>query len=174
MCQEKEDMMDSKMIKNLVFTAILASVYMVATVALAPISYGMVQFRLSEILVLLAFIDKKTIPGLVLGCVLANLYSQLGVIDVVFGSLATYLSVYLVSHTKNIIVASIWPSLINGVVIGILLNVTFGLPLWLSMASVAAGEFVVVTLIGVPIVKMFFLKNERLLDMLHLSYKGKM
>ncbi len=165
--------MDSKMIRTLVFTAILAAVYAVATIVLAPISYGMVQFRLSEILVLLAFIDRKTIPGLVLGCVLANLYSQLGMMDVVFGTLATYISVMLMSHTKNIWIASIWPALVNGVVIGILLKVVADFPLFLSMASVAAGEFVVVTVIGVPLVKTILLKNESLMQTLKLSYKDK-
>ncbi len=156
--------MDSKMIRSLVFTAVLAAVYAVATIVLAPISYGMVQFRLSEILVLLAFINRKTIPGLVLGCLLANLYSQLGMMDVIFGTLATYISVMIMSRISNIWVSSIIPSIVNGVVIGILLNVVADFPLFLSMASVVAGEFVVVTIIGVPLVKTVLLKNESLMS----------
>ncbi len=165
--------MDSSMIRKLVFTAILAAVYAVATIALAPISYGMIQFRLSEILVLLAFIDRKTIPGLVLGCVLANLYSQLGMMDVIFGTLATYISVMLMSRTKNIIIASLWPSIVNGIIIGIMLHVAFDLPLLLSILSVAAGEFVVVTTIGVPVVKTFLIDNKNLMNTLNLSYKNE-
>ncbi len=165
--------MDSKMIRSLVFTAVLAAVYAVATIVLAPISYGMVQFRLSEILVLLAFINRKTIPGLVLGCLLANLYSQLGMMDVIFGTLATYVSVMLMSRISNIWVSSIVPSIVNGVVIGILLNVVADFPLFISMASVAFGEFVVVTIIGVPLVKTVLLKNESLMNTLRLSYKDK-
>ncbi len=165
--------MDSKMIKSLVFTAILAAVYAIVTIVLAPISYGMVQFRLSEILVLLAFVDRKTIPGLVLGCLLANIYSQLGVMDIVFGTLATYISVMLMSRFKNIIMASLVPVIVNGIIIGILLNVVADFPLLLSIGSVALGEFVVVTLIGVALFKTVLLNNKELLSTLKLSYKEK-
>ncbi len=162
--------MNKSMIRFLVFTAVLAAAYAVITIVLAPISYGMVQFRLSEILVLLAFIDRKTIPGLALGCILANLYSQLGMVDVIFGTLATYISVLMMYQTKNMWVASLWPSIVNGVIIGILLHIMLDLPLILSILSVAAGEFVVVTVIGVPLMKNVLLKNETLMNALHLSY----
>lgn len=161
--------MRSKIIHNMVLTAIVAAIYAVATIALAPISYAMVQFRFSEILVLFAFVDRKYIPGLVLGCFLANLYSQLGVLDVIFGTLATYLSVLLVSKTKNFFVASLWPSIINGVIIGVLLHVVADFPLFLAIASVALGEFVVVSLVGVAVFKTAILRNKSLMKLLRIS-----
>jgi len=158
--------MRSESVKNLVFSAIIAALYAAVTIGLAPISYGPIQFRLSEILVLLAFLDRKYIPGLVLGCLLANMYSQLGVMDIVFGTLATYISVELVSRTKNLFVASLWPVLVNGVAIGIMLNMLYDLPLVLTMAQVAFGEFVVVSIAGVILFKSAILKNEKLMDIL--------
>lgn len=158
--------MRSESVKNLVFSAIVAALYAAVTIGLAPISYGPIQFRLSEILVLLAFLDRKYIPGLVLGCLLANMYSQLGVMDIVFGTLATYISVELVSRTKNIFVASLWPVLVNGVIIGIMLNVLYQLPLVLTMAQVAFGEFVVVSVAGVILFKTAILNNKKLMDVL--------
>lgn len=155
--------------KKLVKIAIVAALYFVLTVGLAPISYGSIQFRVSEVMTLLAFIDPLYIPGLVLGTVLANLFSPLGFIDVIFGSIATFLSVVMVSRSKNIYIASIWPSIINGIIIGIVLMFAFGVPLLLGMAQVAAGEFVVVSIVGVIIFKFGILNNKRVMELLKLK-----
>lgn len=155
--------------KKLVKIAIVAALYFVLTVGLAPISYGSIQFRVSEVMTLLAFIDPLYIPGLVLGTVLANLFSPLGFIDVIFGSIATFLSVVMVSRSKNIYIASIWPSIINGIIIGIELMFAFGVPLLLGMVQVAAGEFVVVSIVGVIIFKFGILNNKRVMELLKLK-----
>ena len=55
--------------------AVIAAVYAVLTIGLSPISYGPIQVRLSECMVLLAFYNRKWIPGLTIGCLLANLNS---------------------------------------------------------------------------------------------------
>lgn len=151
--------------KNLVKTAMVAAVYGALTFFIAPISYGAIQFRLTEILVLLAFIDFGYVPGLVLGCVIANLFSPLGIADVVFGSVATLIAVIMVGKTKNLLLSTIWPSLVNGLIIALELYFISKLPFLLSFAEVAIGEFVVVTCIGYPIFKNL-LKNERLIKFL--------
>ncbi|MGB3368465.1 MAG: QueT transporter family protein [Acidaminobacteraceae bacterium] len=152
--------------KKLVKLAIVASLYFVLTVGLAPISYGSFQFRVSEVMTLLAFIDPFYIPGLVLGTVLANLFSPLGFIDVIFGTVATFISVFMMSRTKNIFLASLWPVVVNGVIIGIELFIMFGIPLVIGMTEVAIGEFVVVSIVGVIIFKYGILNNPRVLDIL--------
>ena len=164
--------MRSESVRMLVISAIIAAVYTAVTMVLAPISYGPFQFRLSEILVLLAFIDRKYIPGLVLGCFLANLNSPLGILDPVLGTLATYISVELVSRSKNLFVASLWPVVVNGVIIGAMLNYLFQLPLLLTMAQVAFGQFVVISMAGVVLFKTVILNNEKLMDILNLSHQN--
>ena len=144
---------------RLVKTALIAAIYAVLTIILAPISYGPVQFRLSEILVLLAFIDPIYIIGLTLGCFLANLFGGLGIMDLVFGTIATFLSVSAISLTSkfikhrltSLIISSLWPTIFNGVIIGWMLNYVLQVPLLLTMFQVGIGEFVVVTIIGVPV-----------------------
>lgn len=49
--------------RMLAYTALIAAVYAVLTVGVAPLSYGMIQIRFSEILVLLAFVDKRYAPA---------------------------------------------------------------------------------------------------------------
>ena len=58
--------------KKLVTNALIAALYAGCTLALAPISYGVMQFRVSEALTLLPFIRKDTIWGITIGCLLAN------------------------------------------------------------------------------------------------------
>ncbi|WP_291648103.1 QueT transporter family protein [Clostridium sp.] len=154
--------MKENITKKLVKAALVAAIYAALTIVLAPISYGPVQFRLSEILVLLAFIDPFYIGGLTLGCLLANILGGLGIMDIVFGTLATFLSVssisitakYIKSKKLSLIIASLWPTIFNGVIIGWMLNYVLAAPLVLTMLQVGVGEFVVVTVIGVPVFKL--------------------
>jgi len=147
--------------RDLMKTVIVAALYAALTVGLAPISYGPMQFRLSELLVVLAFIDKKYIPGLVLGCAIANMFSPFGIVDVIVGTIATFISVYAMSKTKNLFLATLWPT-INCVFIGAELYYVAGFPFWLTTLYVAVGEFAVVTVIGYPLFKLL-MKNERLM-----------
>ena len=66
-------------VRNLLRNAVLAAVYVVLTVGLEAFSYGPVQVRVSEALTLLAFCSPHYVPGLVLGCFLANIMSPFGV-----------------------------------------------------------------------------------------------
>ena len=67
--------------------AVIAALYAVITYALAPISYGAVQFRLSEALCVLAAFTPSAVPGLFVGCLVANVLGTAVPMDVIFGSL---------------------------------------------------------------------------------------
>lgn len=153
-------MQESNQVKNLIKISLVAAVYVVLTVGFLPISYGNIQFRISEVLILFAFIDKKYIPGLVLGCAIANFYSPLGMLDVVFGTTATLFSLIAISKTKNLFLASLWPVVFNGLIVGAELKYAFGLPYLLTAAQVAVGEFVVVSLAGVAVFKLLTSKES--------------
>lgn len=144
--------------KKVTKTAIIASLYATLTLSLSFMSYATVQFRLSEIMILLAFINKEYILGLTIGCFFANLIGPFGVVDILFGTTATLISAYLVYATSKVlnksklslIIASFFPTIINSILIGLELNIFFKVPLKLAMLNVAIGEFVVITIIGVP------------------------
>ncbi|MBV7272735.1 QueT transporter family protein [Clostridium sp. PL3] len=154
--------------KNLAKTAMISAVYGVVTWALSFVSYGPIQFRVTEVMVLLAFIDYAYIPGLVLGCVIANLFSPFGIVDIVFGSLATFIAVILISKTKNLLLATIWPTITNGIIVGLELYYMVHTPFLINFGEVALGEFVVVTCIGYPMFK-FILKNKALTNILKMN-----
>ncbi|MCX7657830.1 MAG: QueT transporter family protein [Oscillospiraceae bacterium] len=153
--------------KRIARIAIVAALYFAVTLAVAPIAFGQVQFRVSEILVLLCFYNKDYCYSMGLGCLLANFFSPMWTLDVPFGTLATVIAVVLmVILGKNLLIASLFPVIINGIIVGLELYVAFGgLPLWMFMASVAFGELVVVTIVGVPVFKLLE-KNQTFMKLI--------
>ena len=149
----------------LVKNAMIAALYAALTLALAPISYGLIQVRLSEFMTLLAFVDRKYVPGLVLGCFLANIGSPLGAADLAIGTLATFIAVYAMRFCPNIYLASLMPVLSNGIIISLELLwldlLPAGVLLYTAMGYIALGEFVSVSLVGVLLTRML-MKNHRL------------
>lgn len=148
--------------KKIVRIGIIASVYAILTLTLGFISYGPIQFRISEVMTLLPLLGKEYIIALTIGCFLANIIGPYGTPDIIFGTLATFISVYLVyitgkkmQYKRNyVLIASLWPTIINAIIVGgIVLHLFFGLPLMLSILQVGFGQFVVITIIGVPLFK---------------------
>ena len=84
--------MNNKKVQVIAMNAMIAAVYAVLTILISPIAYGAVQMRLTEIIVLLACYNKKFIPGLTIGCLLANLASPMGLYDICFGTAATFIA----------------------------------------------------------------------------------
>lgn len=144
----------------------LAALYAVLTTVLAPISYGPLQFRISEAMCILPYFLPFTSWGLFLGCAAANIVSSAGVLDIVFGSLATLISCFSVAlcgrlgrgSVKSRVLACLVPAVINGLVIGAVLSLAAGLdPLhesgafWVFAGQVALGELGVMFAVGLPL-----------------------
>jgi len=136
--------------KMMAINALIAALYAVWTFAIAPISYGPIQARLSEVMVFLAFYNKKYIPGLTLGCIIANMMSSLGLVDMVFGTLSTIIVCFAMYYLPNRYIAAVAGGVITGVIIGAELAAVFGFPFFVSALEVFAGE-VIVLIIGAVI-----------------------
>ena len=132
--------------------AIIAAIYVVLTV-LNPLSYGNIQFRIAEILVFLVLYRKDYVIGLTLGCFIANLFSPTMIWDISFGVAATLIALVLMILVKNIYVASIFPVVVNGLLVGLELYLALELPFVISALEVAAGEAAVMV-VGVIIFKL--------------------
>ena len=144
----------------LVKSAGVAALYAVLTLLLPVASYGPIQFRFSEILVLLVFYNKRFIPGLVLGCAIANLFSPMMLFDVVFGTLSSYIAFILMQRAKNLYVASIFPVLLVSVpAIGTWLILASDEVFFVLLMQFMLSEFVMVSIIGVLSFKILE-KNE--------------
>ena len=148
--------MDKK-IRFIVQAGVIGAIYAVLTIVFAPISYGEIQVRISEALTVLPYFTPAAIPGLFIGCIVANIYGGLGIIDIVFGSLATLLAAsfsYLLRRFKYLI--PLPPVVINAVVVGFILNVTLDLPLFMSMLWVGLGQLI--ACYGLGLIVMFGLE----------------
>lgn len=116
--------------RNLITAAVVGALYAVLTMVLAPISYGALQFRVSEVLCILPFFMPFTAWGLFVGCIVANLMSTAGVLDVVFGSLATLITCLCIAWCgkkgntlKARLLACLMPVVWNGLIVGATLTI---------------------------------------------------
>ena len=131
----------------------LAAVYAVMTVITSAIAYGPIQFRFSEILLFFAFYNRRYIPGLAIGTLLANLYSPAGFLDVLMGSVATIIVCCAIYLVKSKYWVPVIAAIVNGAIVGWMLYLVFEVPMMEAMWTVALGEFVVVV-VGLVIFKL--------------------
>lgn len=151
--------------KRLVRCAMVAALYTVLCLTLAPFSYGAIQVRVAEMLTLLPIFGPEYIVGVTLGCFFSNLFGST-VIDVVFGTIATLLACLVTYKLRGLRVkglalpAAIPPVIFNAVIIGIEISVfftdgaaTLPLVLWNGF-TVGIGEVISCMLLGVALVRL--------------------
>ena len=102
----------------IVINAMIVGIYAILTLAISPIAYSQIQFRLSEIIVFLAFYNKNYIPGLTIGCVIANMFSPFGMLDIIFGTISTILVCLAMYKVNNKYLAAFIGAIITGIIIG--------------------------------------------------------
>ena len=153
-------------VRRLVRCAVIAAVYVVVCLVLAPFSFGAVQVRVAEALCLLPVFGAEYIVGVTLGCFLANLLGST-VVDVVFGTLATLLACLVTYKLRDIrvkglaIPASLPPVVFNMIIVGAF-EITFffsdGAPTAMlavfNAVTVGIGELISCTILGVALVKL--------------------
>ena len=170
-------------INFIVKTAIIAALYAALTWLFAPISYDAIQFRISEVLVLIVLFNPKYAFAIVLGCFIANTTSTLGWPDMVFGTLATALAVIPMIFVRKIFISAAFPVISNMFIVPLELGIAFGNEMfapaafWYNVATVGLGEFVVLYFIGIPLM-LSISKNEGLTELLefdttNLRFKNK-
>jgi len=157
--------MINKKMRFLVESAIIAALYAALTLAIYPLSYGALQFRFSEAMTVLPVLTPAAIPGLTIGCIIANFAGPYSWIDAVFGALATFMASVCTYLTRNIkirnmpLLSLIFPVIFNAVIIGLEINIFF-LPegeiftftgFLISALWVGLGEAVVCLLLGTPL-----------------------
>lgn len=133
------------------YAAVIAAIYVVLTGVFAPISFGPVQFRISEALCILPFFTPAAIPGLFLGCLLSNLLYGAAALDVVFGSLATLIGAAgSYALRRNRWAVCVPPILANTVIIPWVLRYAYGSPdlIPVAMVTVGIGEILAIGVLG--------------------------
>lgn len=157
--------MKDKRILYLVQGAMIAAIYAAATYlsSIFGLAYGPVQFRISEALTVLPVLTPAAIPGLTIGCIIANIGSPMGVVDIIFGSIATLLAAVTARMLRKVTVRGIpilsilMPVVFNGIIIGI--EIVYLMPsvqasftaFLINACQVALGELAVCLIGGIPL-----------------------
>lgn len=159
--------MKKNKVKELIKAAFVAAVYAVLTLVLAPISYGPIQFRLSEVLTVLPVFAGYAVPGLTVGCIVANLLGGFGLYDIVFGALATFLGALGTRALRRKPLLAVLPPVIsNALIVGSMLY--FVVPdspaLLINIFSVGISELIICMGLGLPLV-WFLRKYPKLFEL---------
>ena len=148
--------------RSLVRAGLIAAIYVALTLLFQPISFSAIQFRVSEALTLLPVLTADAVPGLFVGCLLANVFGGAVWFDVVLGALATLLAALCTRRFRSRPpVAAVFPAVFNGLIVGPVVYFAYvrapGAPvsvptLLFNMATVAFGELVVCCVLGLVLV----------------------
>ena len=144
--------MKNKGTQFLAESAAIGAIYVVLTLLFAPLSFGEVQIRFSEALTILPFFTPAAIPGLFIGCIIANLFGGAIPVDIIFGSIATLIGAVFTYKLRNSnrFLAPIPPIAANTVIVPFVLRFGYGvnLPIPLMMLTVGIGEVVSCAVMG--------------------------
>lgn len=146
-------MKNTKYLSKAGMIAALYVILVIIEIPLGQLAYGPIQVRFAEALVLLPLIEVAAIPGVFVGCIIANLIltftSGFGLIDVVGGSLVTLVSAYLTSKMPNKTLGVLPPVILNGLIVSIWVSSFFPeMSYWVVAAGIGLGELVAVGLFG--------------------------
>jgi len=139
-------------ILRITYGAVIAAIYVVLTVLFAPISFGPMQVRIAEMLMILPMFTPAAVPGLFIGCIIANMLGGAIALDVIFGSLATLIGAwggYLLRRNRWLV--PIPPILSNALIVPFVLKYGYGfteIPLPLMMVYIAIGEIIGCYILG--------------------------
>ena len=145
---------------SLVRGGLIAAIYVTLTLIFQPISFGAIQFRIAEALTLLPILTVDAVPGLFIGCLIANLLGGGVWFDVALGSVATLLAALCTRKFRDKpFLGALFPAIFNGLIVGPVVYFAYvrapGDPvsvgtLLFNMATVAFGELVVCYALGLP------------------------
>ncbi len=141
--------------------ALIAALYVILTFIsqIFGLASGVIQFRLSEALTCMPLFYREAIPGLWIGCVLANLLTGCAVWDIVFGSAATLLGAvgtWYIGRKKPLL-GPLFPILSNMLIVPLVLRYVYGAEgsYWFLMVTVGAGEIVCCGILGMLLYKSY-------------------
>ena len=144
-------------VRFITLSAIIAALYFVLTMAVFELASGAIQIRISEALCVLAYFTPAAVPGLTLGCFISNVILTGNPLDIIFGTLATFIGAfggYLLRKNKWLI--TLPTVLANAIIIPFVIYFGFGetelaIP-WL-MLTIFIGEFISATVLGTSLLE---------------------
>ena len=131
------------MSKKITFGGIIMALYIVLTGTFASLSFGAIQIRIANVLYGLALPFPFLVAPLTLSVVLSNLiFGGLGLVDIVCGSLTTFITTYLISKCKKPVL--VIPIIVFGIGAGISLYLSklIHVPFLVLFVQIALGQVI--------------------------------
>lgn len=139
----------------IVYAALIAAIYVALCYMFNFMSSGAIQVRVAEALTILPFFTPAAIPGVTIGCLLANILLNATILDIVFGTLATFIAaIATYKLRKHKFLAPVPPIVVNALIIPFVIRYGFGdtsMPIPLMMLTVGLGELISAGFIGMPL-----------------------
>lgn len=139
--------------KVLTRNALYVAIYVALCFVFQPISYGEIQVRIAEALCILPIFDPYAVYSITIGCFISNLVGGGIILDVIFGTFATFIGLYAIKYIKvdNFFIKMLPSILSNTIIIPLVLRYGYGLnnmPLYVSAFFIAIGEIISIYIIG--------------------------
>lgn len=163
--------MKNKKVSFIVTSAVVATLYVVLTYLAAAfgLASNVIQVRFSEALTILPIFTPAAIPGLFVGCIVANALTGAVIFDVIFGSIATLIGAigawlmgkYAMKKFKHAYFFAPLPTIVaNSIIVPLVLRYAYGLEdaMWYMVLTVGAGEVISAGILGV-LLYLAFRKN---------------
>lgn len=139
--------------KKLCRAGIIAALYAAITFVFSPLSYGPIQIRPAEALTILPLFFIESIPALFVGCLIANLLSPFGIMDIAVGSLITLIAAFLTYlFKKRPWLGFLPPIILNAAILPLVWLVAAGdAAFWLNLCSIALTQTIFILGLGIPL-----------------------
>jgi uncharacterized membrane protein len=157
-------------IRQITIAGVIAALYAAISLALLPISFGVYQIRVAEALTVLPFLTPAAVPGLFVGCLIANVYGGMGWQDIVFGSLLTLIAGILTALTGKFsrklksevlaLAAPVPPVILNALGVSVYLAPIIGVNYWFAVQMIGIGELVACFLLGLPLLLLLHKRQQ--------------
>ena len=148
--------------RRLAVSGMIGAAYAVMAIfgSVFGLTFGPIQFRFSEALCVTPFLFPEAVGGLFVGCLIANIFSPYGLLDIIVGSLATLIAAWLTSRCRSRYLAPLPPVAVNMVLVGGLLAFeqtgftrAFAAAFWYNACSLAVSAAVVCYVLGLLLLK---------------------
>ena len=157
--------MRNKKVQFITQGAVIAAIYVVLVLIFDTFSFGPIQFRIAEMLTIMPYFTPAVIPGLFVGCLIANIIGGGLIWDIVFGSIATLIGAigsYLVRKNKWLV--PLPPIIANMVIVPFVLKYAYGYDglLVYFMFTVGLSEIIVCGIIGMALLTVMAKNREHI------------
>lgn len=150
---------------------IIAALYATLSLVFYPISFGIYQVRIAEALTVLPFVTRAAVPGLFIGCLLANIFGGMGWADIVFGSALTGVAAIFTrtlarmpARRIGITLAPLPPVIFNSFGVAAYLAPLMGTGYWFGVQMIGLGEVIACYGLGLPLLLLLNKRRRNLFD----------